>query len=302
MSEDSKKLVKAKETGLAAVVNHLFGQPTPRNAIKSRPGPAGKTISYVSIGYVINELNNAFGPFWEFKVVDKSVGKSQIWVQGQLTVKDPKTGFTVTKETFGGSDIKMRKDTGEPIDIANDLKAAVSDCTKKCASMFGIAADVFYKDMEQYEQMPNVVDVEEGEDKSLRALLTSKLFAIGSEKGLTADHVKDTIKKYFGVEHMADLTSDQIKAGITVLEKKPSISNSPEDTAGGIKGSEVVSSGKTEAILEVLSPEGKKRCSKCMNEFDPEDFRRDTDSKNFCSMACQSSYYPSPKEVKAKIW
>ena len=38
--------------------------------------------------------------------------------------------------------------TGSPIplDIGNDFKAATTDCMKKCASLFGIGADVYEAD------------------------------------------------------------------------------------------------------------------------------------------------------------
>ncbi len=46
---------------------------------------------------------------------------------------------TVTKAQFGGVGIKFNRSSGKPISIADDLKAAASDCLKKCDSMLGIA-------------------------------------------------------------------------------------------------------------------------------------------------------------------
>lgn len=228
MTDESRALAVAKKDGIAAVVNRLFATKTPKQFIKMRPGPNGMAIRYVEIGYVTNELNKAFGPFWEFKVVDKGIGKKQIWVQGQLTIKDPKTGFSVTKETFGGSDIKVSKSTGEPIDIANDLKAAVSDCTKKCASMFGIAADVFFKEQDKYDQMDTEVDVEAGEDKSTKQIVMAKFFATADDRGINAEEAKERIKIAFGAAHMEDLTLQQLEATIKNLEKNFEVVGSGE--------------------------------------------------------------------------
>ena len=70
----------------------------------------------------------------------------QVWVQGRLTIRNPKTfAPIVIKEQFGGADIKFKKGTKVPLDYANDLKAAATDALKKCASELGIASDIYGK-------------------------------------------------------------------------------------------------------------------------------------------------------------
>lgn len=125
---------------------NFITQKTPRAYIKTRPGPGGMPLSYVEVGYVINTLNQVFGWDWDFRVLDQQVGKKQVWVRGELSVRA--RGHTIVKGQFGGADIKLNRTTGEPISIADDLKAAASDCLKKCASMLGIAGDVYWKDLE----------------------------------------------------------------------------------------------------------------------------------------------------------
>lgn len=128
---------------------NFINQKTPTRYIKTRPGPGGKELSYVEVGYVINVLNQAFGWNWDFRILDQQVGKRQVWVRGELTVrlKDQ----SITKGQFGGAEIKMNRNSGEPISIADDLKTAASDCLKKCASMLGIAGDVYWKDLDSEE-------------------------------------------------------------------------------------------------------------------------------------------------------
>lgn len=121
-------------------------QRTPSQYIKTRPGPGGARLSYVEVGYVISMLNQIFGWDWDFKILDQQIGKKQVWVRGELSVRAK--GHTITKAQFGGADIKFNRTTGEPISIADDLKAAASDCLKKCASMLGIAGDVYWKELE----------------------------------------------------------------------------------------------------------------------------------------------------------
>ncbi len=125
-------------------------QKTPINYIKERPGPGGHPIRYVEVGYVINMLNQIFGWDWDFKIYEQQVGKRQVWVRGELVVRIKE--HTVSKAQFGGSDIKFNRSNGEPISIADDLKAAASDCLKKCASMLGIASDIYWQDLDYPER------------------------------------------------------------------------------------------------------------------------------------------------------
>ncbi len=121
-------------------------QKTPKQYIRSRPGPGGIMLSYVEVGYVINMLNQVFGWDWDFRILDQQIGKKQVWVRGELAVRAK--DHSIVKGQYGGADIKFNRSTGEPISIADDLKAAASDSLKKCASMLGIAGDVYWKDLE----------------------------------------------------------------------------------------------------------------------------------------------------------
>lgn len=218
MTEESKALAKSKKDGIEAVVNKLFATKTPKQFIKSRPGPGGRSLTYVEVGYVVSVLNNAFGPYWEWKITDKQIGTKQIWVEGQLTIKAP--NIEITKTGFGGSAIKISTTTKEPINIANDLKAASSDALKKAASLFGIASDVFYKEMDILEESPDEVDEVSDGDEFVRQQLMGKYFAVSAVKGYSGEEAKDMIKKGYNVEHMEDLSVRQLELGIKAMEQK----------------------------------------------------------------------------------
>lgn len=217
MTDKSKAVTLAKATGIEKVVSTLFKTATPKQFIKSRPSGGGM-VKYVEVGYVIGELNNAFGPFWEWKIIDKTVGAGDIWVQGELTVKDQTSGFSITKTGFGGSKVKKTKD-GNIMNIGNDLKAASSDALKKAASLFGIASDVFFKEMDTYEDLPDEVDTEANVDASTTRIVMNKLFAVGAERGFTADAIKEKVKPIYHVESMNDLTVDNMEQAIRLLEQ-----------------------------------------------------------------------------------
>jgi hypothetical protein len=126
---------------------NFINQKTPQKFIKVRPGPGGMQLAYVEVGYVINMLNQVFGWDWDFKIIDQQVGKKQVWVRGELTTRVGE--HSITKGQYGGSDIKFNRN-GEVVSVADDLKAAASDCLKKCASMLGIAGDVYWKELDNF--------------------------------------------------------------------------------------------------------------------------------------------------------
>ena len=120
-------------------------QPTPIDQLEEKDMGYG-VLTYVSIGYIIDVLNDIFNFDWSFEVTDQQVGNVNVYVRGKLTVGD------ISKEQYGGSAIKFTKEIykdgilvkpSKVMDIGNDLKSASSDALKKCASLFGIASDVY---------------------------------------------------------------------------------------------------------------------------------------------------------------
>jgi hypothetical protein len=140
------ELQKAGEIPLTKEQLNLILKPTPKKYIKERPAKGGGKWRYVKTGYVQKVLNLLTGWQWSFEVMDKIINleAGQCIVQGRLTFKI--NGETFFKEQFGRADIKYFTSTKNPIDLGNDLKAAASDALKKCASMIGIAADVYSPD------------------------------------------------------------------------------------------------------------------------------------------------------------
>lgn len=145
------KIIKTEnhsEIGIPKAKWALLDEKTPTQFIKKRQGRGGMTFDYVETGYVVKKLNEVFNGMWDFEILEQEVGKNHIWVKGKLTVKfvDAKGNIhTLVKSQFGGSEVKKTK-TGEVIDIADDLKAASSDALKKCASLLGVASDVYFQE------------------------------------------------------------------------------------------------------------------------------------------------------------
>ena len=215
-------------TKLENKISKLFGKKTPKNAIKTRPGANGMAFPYVDFGYVLKELDSNFGIFWEFKVTDKQVGEKYVWVMGELTIKGP-AGFSISRPGTGGSRIKVSKTTGEPIDISNDIKAATTLAIRKAASLYGIGADVAYKEIGMYEASPDIQDEEQSADKYIKVQLIKKYFATASPMGFNSEKAKELIKVFYNLDHMEDLTVNQLEKAIMAMEVKYQIVEPGDD-------------------------------------------------------------------------
>lgn len=144
---------------------NLLMQKTPSKFIKSRPIPGGGEAEFVETHYVIGMLNLITGYQWDFDIVDEKEKHGQIIIQGKLSITTKKGG-TISKSQYGRAPIKFKTKleggkkikTDETVDYGNDHKAAASDAIKKCASLFGVAWDVYGKeDMREMQIIDTVV-------------------------------------------------------------------------------------------------------------------------------------------------
>lgn len=123
----------------------------------TRPGKGGQTWTYVKASYVRRVLDAIFGFNWDFEIetsLKEAFEVAQLTrvctVKGILTgrVKVDGNWLAIKKVQFGRAEVKFKKGpdgkpTTQPLDFGNDMKAATSDALKKCASMLGIAADIY---------------------------------------------------------------------------------------------------------------------------------------------------------------
>jgi len=140
------ELKKLRESLLGEALTNLITGKTPEEVIRFRPGRGQQQFRYVPVSWFIEQLNSLFGFDWDFQVLDQGVEeKKHIWVRGRLTVRIRRDSVVISiiKEQYGGSEIKLVSSTGKMVDYADDLKAASSDCLKKCATLLGLAADVY---------------------------------------------------------------------------------------------------------------------------------------------------------------
>lgn len=141
---DGKKLTVPKTWMSENQLTKIL-QRTPPQYVYKRPGKGGGNFDYVTVSYVQKALNYIFGWNWDFEIIQQGTEGGQVWVLGKLTVRGMQPGQTIVKTQYGRADIKFKRGTKEMLDYGNDLKGASSDALKKCASLLGIASDIYGK-------------------------------------------------------------------------------------------------------------------------------------------------------------
>lgn len=151
-------------------VQKIFNS-TPKRFQYSRPAKGGGSWTYVRAAYVRRALDGIFGFNWSFDIETSlseafevaKITKTCV-VKGVLTCRTKVDGqwVEIKKVQFGRSEVKFKKDSTEPLDFGNDMKAASSDALKKCASLIGIAADIY--DPEEFQEI-KIIGSDENSDK-----------------------------------------------------------------------------------------------------------------------------------------
>jgi len=229
--KDKNEIYSMEEYGFSVNPRQLtsINSPTPAEVLQIRKGRGGLEYVYVKTSWVIAKLNEIFGLGWDFEILEQTpveiaVKLKQIIVKGKLTAKD-KFGRTISKTQFGSAEVKFLKgcprDIEHIVDIADDYKAAASDALKKCASMLGIALDVysgeFTPDDVKEGKPENIVDTDvikhEKPEEEWKFAISNKqlkfLWSLAKQKGLDEESVHKIIKDAWGYESVKDLKSRQ---------------------------------------------------------------------------------------------
>ena len=119
----------------------LLEKPFQTSQIKQREGNFGKKLDYIEGHVVIQRLNEAFDAEWSFSILEHWILKEtdEVLVVGQLRAGN------VVKTQFGSSRIARARESGEPISLADEYKAAATDAIKKCASLLGVGLHLYYE-------------------------------------------------------------------------------------------------------------------------------------------------------------
>lgn len=105
--------------------------PFQEHELESKPGRYGKMLTYVKTAAVTRRLNQVFASAWSLEVTRLEVGKTAVLATVRLTAEG------IAHEQAGGQTIDRDHD-GNPIELGDDCKAAISSAMKKAAQLFGI--------------------------------------------------------------------------------------------------------------------------------------------------------------------
>lgn len=110
--------------------------------------PDGFQPRYIQAQHILKRLREATGHAWSFHVKSWTAFPSgpstqQFLVIGSLSIHLA-DGTTLTQEHAGCADIAVHREGRT--DPGGDLKAAITDAIKKCASQFGVGAQLYEQD------------------------------------------------------------------------------------------------------------------------------------------------------------
>ena len=165
---------------------------TPKYYVKEKQG-----FDYVDEGYMRHVLNQNF-PVWNWEIMKyELLGAEWVVVQGRLTIYD--SGIPRKYDSLSSHRIQKKRDTGEFVDISNDMKAANSDAFKVAVNrLCNVSDDVYRKRIESAE----LSDKQE------------KLITDLAKKADMLDRVTSAIKSGSINKFSATRTIEQLKAQI----------------------------------------------------------------------------------------
>ena len=124
-----------------------------------KPGAGGRQFSYIKGEDVIGRLNTAFGHGWSSKVVNSWVTEDKI---KQVIVLVEITAEGITHQGYGGAEIAVYTNgnrQGEPVDVSNSWKSALTNSIKNAAKHFGIGLLTDETDTDFSDIVPTVQPV-----------------------------------------------------------------------------------------------------------------------------------------------
>lgn len=215
----------------------ILTQRTPADEVKVRSGRGGTKFRYVEHAYVTEVLNNAFAWNWDFEVLSEAIYDTEVVVRGRLTIR-PSEGVAIVKEQYGGADIERYSSgpkSGTPLSIADNLKAASSDALKKCASLLGIALDLYGRDYpEPQENTP-----QQAPQTQRRSMANKEQLMLIGELAYATNTDPDSILTAYKVEDFTDLTENQAGKIILRLQRDKAKTTVPQVQVTELQGAGV---------------------------------------------------------------
>ena len=184
----------------------LLEKDFPTEMIKHRPGGYGKLLDYIEIANIIQRLNDAFDAQWSFEVADHIRTDTEVIVLGKLTAAG------ISKMQWGGSQVVKSTKTGNPVSLADDLKAAASDAIKKCASHFGVALAIYGR------ELPPEQPITQKTNGTITPEQLKTIKAVRTELKMSAEDVIALCEQMFKTHEVMSLNQTQANAFINAIK------------------------------------------------------------------------------------
>lgn len=153
-------------------IRRKLSRKTPKEIIKTRPGPINKKtgrrvmFAYVQPGYVMQQLNSAFGPAWTWEREEVDIKSVQRKNKEAFEVIFHGVLITPFGRQAGVGGHEYYPDNAEQ-GYADAEQAASSKALKRAAARIGVALDLYFADAEFEE----VADAAEDNKAAWRAAL-----------------------------------------------------------------------------------------------------------------------------------
>jgi len=153
MNNEMQKTTNNLSLAISEAQEIILSQTTPLEHVRFRKGRGGRQFPYTDTAFVIRTLNQAFGWDWDFEADHEEIlyiypdgiqRPYEVRCRGKLTVRND--GRAITKMQFGSQPLEFLQNTDTPISLGDAFKGAASDALKKCASLLGIALDLYDSD------------------------------------------------------------------------------------------------------------------------------------------------------------
>ncbi len=120
--------------------------------IKQRDGGFGKKLDYIEGARVIEILNKAFNYQWSFEIIHTETVQAEDYYNKRSSTSEPQGKYVLVlgKLTVPGLGVKMaygsKTIVGRTSEQESVHKAAMTDALKKCATLFGVAKELYLDD------------------------------------------------------------------------------------------------------------------------------------------------------------
>lgn len=131
--------------------------------LKSRPGQGGQSFQYIEIEDIVDRMNRVFGGNWTTEVVEEKIVEDQILIRVRVGVRDvlhEGEGANFYYQEGYASQLLARFNfgdkKGQPIDVGNSFKSAMSKAIKTAVSRWGVG--LYLEKASDEELLPDFPD------------------------------------------------------------------------------------------------------------------------------------------------